>query len=114
MRIVTGMLVLCLAGASGLVAQNSDPAKVSAYLNTLPAVAPPVFDEARQETLATSAILCSDHPEEAPANRNNYLWQYQKAPEILDAYDHNRAFFGCGNWHEAVASVWMMMSTLER
>jgi hypothetical protein len=108
------MLVLCLAGASGLGAQNSDPAKVTAYLNALPAAAPPAFDETRQEALATSAILCSDHPQEAPINHNNYLWQYQKAPQILDGYDRNRAFFGCGNWHDAVASVWMMMSTLRQ
>jgi Protein of unknown function (DUF2891) len=114
MKIASRIVILCMACAASLVAQNSDPAKVSAYLNTLPAATPPVFDESRQETLATLAILCSDHPQEAPANRNNYLWQYQKSPQILDGYDHNRAFFGCGNWHDAVASVWMMMSTLKQ
>lgn len=114
MKIVVGMLALCLASASGLIAQKSDPAKVAAYLKTLPAAAPSAFDEARQETLATSAILCSDHPQEAPSNRNSYLWQYQKAPQMLDGYDRNRAFFGCGNWHDAVASVWMLMSTLKQ
>ncbi len=110
MRIVSCLLAFCLAGTTGMVAQTSEPANVSAYLKTLPSVSTPVFDEARRETLATSAILCSDHPQESPANRNDYLWQYQKSPQILDAYDHNRAFFGCANWHDAVASVWMMMS----
>jgi hypothetical protein len=42
------------------------------------------------------------------------LWQYDKSPQILEAYDHNRAFFGCGNWHDAVASVWMLMSALNQ
>jgi hypothetical protein len=97
-----------------LVAQNSDPAKVSAYLKTLPEVAPLEFGEDRLEMLVTSAILCSDHPQEAPVNRNSYLWLYQKPPQILDKYDHNRAFFGCANWHDAAGSVWMAMSTLAR
>jgi hypothetical protein len=114
MRILIGIVAMSLAGTASLVAQNSDPAKVTAYLGTLPQATPPAFDEARQEFLATSAILCSDHPQESPTNRNNYLWQFQKTPEILEGYDRNRAFFGCGNWHDAVASVWMMMSTLKQ
>lgn len=114
MKQVAAILVLCLTGATAAVAQNSDPAKVTAYLSTLPAATSPTFDEAKQETLATSAILCSDHPDEAPVNRNSYLWQYQKNAQILDGYDRNRAFFGCGNWHDAVASVWMMISTLKQ
>jgi hypothetical protein len=118
MRTLIGIAAICIAGAASLiaqnVAQNSDSAKVSAYLKTLPEATAPAFDEAKREMLATSAILCSDHPQEAPANRNNYLWQYQKTPEILDKYDHNRSFFGCANWHDAVASVWTMMSTLKQ
>lgn len=114
MKIVVGIVVFWLAATASMVAQNSDPAKVAAYLKTLPTTAPPVFDEAKQETIATSAILCSDHPQEAPSNRNNYLWVYQKPAEILDSYDHDRAFFGCGSWHNAVAAVWMMMSTLKQ
>lgn len=114
MRIVTGIVALCMLGGANLVAQTNDAAKVTTYLNSLPAISPPAFDETRQEMLASSAILCADHPQEAPINRNNYLWQYDKSPQILEAYDHNRAFFGCGNWHDAVASVWMLMSTLNQ
>ena len=114
MRILSGFVAICLVGTSYLVAQNSDSAKVSDYLKTLPTAPPVVFDEAKQEMLATSAILCSDHPDEAPANRNNYLWQYQKPPQILEAYDHSRAFFGCESWHDAAAAIWMEMSTLRQ
>jgi hypothetical protein len=114
MKKVIGILVVLLAGAAAVAAQSSDPAQVSAYLNSLPSTAPPVFDEARQETLATSAILCSDHPQEAPINRNSYLWRYEKQPQVLDGYDRNRAFFGCGDWHDAVASVWMLVATLNQ
>jgi hypothetical protein len=111
---VAGFLMFSFAGPAGILAQNHDAAQVTAYLNSLPAAASPVFDEARQETLATSAILCADRPQEAPINHNSYLWRYEKDPRILDSYDRNRAFFGCGNWHDAVASVWVIMSTLRQ
>ena len=114
MRIASSLLILTLAGSASLVAQNSDPAKVAEYAKTLPSVAPPVFDEQKKETLASFAISCADHPQESTGTRNNYLWGYEKMPQILDAYDRNRAFFGCANWHDAVGSIWMMMSLLKQ
>ena len=113
MRIASGILIVCLAACYPFVAQTSDPAKVSAYLKSLPPEIPPSFDQVKQETLAASAISCSDHPQEMPSNRNDYLWQFSKPAQILDSYDRNRAFFGCGNWHDAVASVWMLMSLMK-
>lgn len=114
MKILSRTLMFCLVASSGLLAQAGDPAKVAAYLKSLPAAEAVPLDEARREMLATSAILCSDHIQESPANRNNYLWQYKGSPQLLDAYLNNRAFYGCANWHDAVASVWMMVSTLEQ
>ena len=93
MRIASSLLILTLAGSGSLVAQNSDPAKVAEYAKTLPTVAPPVFDEQKKEMLASFAISCADHPQETTGTRNNYLWGYEKMPQILDAYDRNRAFF---------------------
>ncbi len=110
MKVSSAVLILCMAVPSAISAQASDVAKTTAYLKTLPPVTPPVFDEAKREMLAASAISCTDRPEESPANRNNYLWQYAKAPQILDGYDKNRSFFGCANWHDAVGSIWMLMS----
>jgi Protein of unknown function (DUF2891) len=110
MRIVSGLLVLTLAGSVSLLAQNSDPAKVAEYAKTLPLLSPPVFDEQRKETLATYAISCSDHPQEDTGTHDNFLWGYEKMPVLLEGYDRNRAFFGCANWHDAVGSVWMLMS----
>jgi hypothetical protein len=110
MRIVSGLLVLTLAGSGCLLAQNSDPAKVAEYAKTLPSVTPPVFDEQRKETLATYAISCSDHPQEDTGTHDNFLWGYEKMPVLLEGYDRNRAFFGCANWHDAVGSVWTLMS----
>src|ERR1700751_1020375 len=73
MRVLAAALMVSLATAGW--ADGVDAKKVSEYLKTLPAVTVPVYDEAKRETLAASAISCTDHPEEAPANRNNYLWQ---------------------------------------
>ena len=114
MRVLTGVLVLCSLGSSGLIAQSADRAQVTQYLHTLPAITAPTFDESRREMLAAASISCADHPAEAPNNRNNYLWQYEKPPQLLEAYDKNRAFFGCSDWHDAVSTVWMLMSLLRQ
>jgi hypothetical protein len=117
---VGSMRVGVVAFAFGLLAvvnataQGNDAAKVTAYLQTLPAVMAPVLDETRRETLAAAAIGCEDRPQEAPANRNNYLWQYEKPAQLLDGYDKNRAFFGCSVWHDAVGSMWALMSLLRQ
>jgi hypothetical protein len=108
MRVLAVALVVSLGPAGW--ADGVDPRKVSEYLKTLPAVTAPVYDEAKRETLAASAISCTDHPDEAPANRNNYLWQYSKPAQLLDGYDKNRAFYGCVDWHSAVGSIWTLMS----
>jgi len=117
MRLTRGLVTVCLVGSCTLHAQatgwqTSDPAKVSAYLRTLPAETAAPFSEPQQETLAASAISCADHLQEPPINRNDYLWRYAKTPQLLDDYLHVRAFYGCGNWHDAVASDWMLMSLL--
>lgn len=104
------ILALCIGLTASVQAQSSDPAKVAAYGKTLPATPAPVFGEAERETLASSAISCADHPQPMPSNRNNYLWTFAKPAELLDGYDRNRVFFGCGTWHDAVASTWLMMS----
>jgi len=108
MRVLAVALDVSLGPAGW--ADGVDPRKVSEYLKTLPAVTAPVYDEAKRETLAASAISCTDHPDEAPANRNNYLWQYSKPAQLLDGYDKNRAFYGCVDWHSAVGSIWTLMS----
>jgi Protein of unknown function (DUF2891) len=114
MKVFSAGLIVSLMISSALFGQSVDAKKVVEYLKTLPAVTPPVFDAAKRETLAVSAISCADHPEEAPANRNNYLWQYSKPPQLLDGYDKNRSFYGCADWHSAVGSVWALMSLMKQ
>ena len=105
MRVFSVPLMVSLTISTTLFGQGVDAKKVNEYLKTLPPVTPPVYDAAKRETLAASAIGCADHPEESPANRNNYLWQYGKPPQLLEAYDKNRTFYGCADWHSAVGST---------
>lgn len=110
MRIFSVALMVSLSISTSFFGQGVDAKKVNEYLKTLPAATPPVYDGVKRETLAASAISCIDHPEESPANRNNYLWQYAKPPQLLDDYDKNRAFYGCADWHSAVGATWALMS----
>lgn len=120
MRICAASLAFGLAAGASLHAQDVNFApgpnatKLAEYQKKLPATPPPVFDEAKRELLAGEAISCADRPQEAPSNRNNYLWQYEKPAQLLEGYDRNRVFFGCGNWHDAVGQVWMLMSLLRQ
>jgi hypothetical protein len=114
MKVFSAGLIVSLTISSTLFGQSVDAKKVAEYLKTLPAVTLPVYDAARRETLAVSAISCADHPQEAPANRNNYLWQYAKPPQLLDGYEKNRSFYGCADWHSAVGSVWTLMSLMKQ
>jgi hypothetical protein len=114
MRVFSAALMICLALPGTMLGDGVDAKKVAEYLKTLPTVTPPVYDAAKRETLAAYAISCTDHPEESPANRNNYLWQYAKPPQLLDAYDKNRTFYGCADWHSAVGSTWALMSLLKQ
>ena len=106
--------MVSLTISTTLFGQGVDAKKVNEYLKTLPPVTPPAYDAAKRETLAASAIGCTDHPEESPANRNNYLWQYAKPPQLLEAYDKNRTFYGCADWHSAVGSTWALMSLMKQ
>ena len=114
MKVFAAGLIAFLMVPSLMLGDGVDAKKVAEYLKTLPAVPPPVYDAAKRETLAAYAISCTDHPEESPANRNNYLWQYAKPPQLLDAYDKNRTFYGCADWHSAVGATWALMSLLKQ
>jgi hypothetical protein len=110
-----GLLLLVMTSATMFGdGDGIDAKKISDYLKTLPAVTAPAFTEERKEMLAAFAISCADRPQESPGTRNNYLWGYEKMPQLLENYDRNRAFFGCANWHDAVGSTWTMMTLMRQ
>ena len=114
MKVFSVGLMISLTVPAILFGQSVDAKKIAEYQKTLPAITAPVFDAPKRETLAVYAISCADHPEESPANRNNYLWQYAKAPQLLEAYDKNRTFYGCADWHSAVGATWTLMSLMKQ
>jgi hypothetical protein len=114
MKVFSVALIVVLVTPTTVFGQSVDAKKVAEYSKTLPTVTVPPFDEDRRATLAISAISCADHPQESPANRNNYLWQYAKQPQLLDNYDKDRAFYGCTDWHSAVSATWALMSLFKQ
>src|SRR3984885_1576813 len=113
MRILPKILTLCLAGATSLLAQGSDAAKIRDYLKSLPNPTPPPYDEVQRLALAANPLGCEDHPHAPGMTRPGYLWQRDGKPQILEDYDKHRAFYGCLDWHSAVNSTWMMISLIK-
>jgi hypothetical protein len=120
MRVVSSVLMALLVGVPVAVAQSSDATALSEYLKKLPDAKPPAYDEVQRLALAANPLGCEDHPHapgpggvgSAPA-RQPYLWQRQGKPEILEDYEHHRAFYGCLDWHSSVNSMWMMVSLMK-
>ena len=113
MRVLSKVLTLCLAGTTSLLAQGSDSTKIRDYLKSLPAPAPPAYDEVQRLALAANPLGCEDHPHAPGMIRPGYLWQRDGKPQILEDYDKHRAFYGCLDWHSAVNSTWMMISLIK-
>ena len=113
MRALPFLLGLCLLGCAISPAQETDNARVSEYLRTLPTVTPPAYNEVRRVALAANPLGCEDHPHAAPRVRTSYLWEHQDKPEMLEDYDKHRAFYGCFDWHSSVNSDWMMISLIK-
>jgi hypothetical protein len=119
-RIAPMLFALCLAGASMLtLAQGTDEAKITAYINSLPTVKPPDYNETTRLSLSANPLGCEEHPHASGPGSGagpippQYLWQRDSRPQILEDYDHHRAFYGCLDWHSAVNSTWMMISLIK-
>jgi hypothetical protein len=88
------------------------------FLKSLPAAATPAFTSDEAMALVAMPLACLDHPQENPANNpfstQGYLYVYDTKPHLVDAYDKNRAFYGCYDWHSAVNSTWTMVMVLKQ
>jgi hypothetical protein len=113
MRVLSRVLIYCLAGATSLLAQSSDNAKIRDYLKSLPSPTPPAYNEVERLTLAANPIGCEDHPHAEGMNRPGYIWQRDGKPQLIADYEGHRAFYGCFDWHSAVNSTWMMISLIK-
>lgn len=86
-------------------------ATVDALLKSLPVVTAPVLDEPHAQWLVAQPFACLDELQPRPTNRP-YFWDASFKP--VDGYDKIRAFYGCGDWHSAVATTWTLASVLKR
>ncbi|HEY9226139.1 MAG TPA: DUF2891 family protein, partial [Gemmatimonadaceae bacterium] len=93
----------------------TDRADVAQLLQRIPNLSPPTFDEPRALWLGTLPLSCLDRLQSRPTGRANsgagYFWvpAYRVTPD----HDRLRAFWGCGDWHSAVASTWVAVRTLK-
>lgn len=118
-----GLLVLSTALPSSAAAQRRADTvgyrDLSELLEKIPNVAPPPFDENRALWLGALPLSCLDRLQSRPGARGRagsnsgagYFW----VPTYKLVHDHDRlrAFWGCGDWHSAVASTWVTVRLLK-
>lgn len=112
MRVLCTVVGLCLLSGGSLFAQP-DSAKIHDYIKSLPPTPAPAYGEVQRLALAANPLGCEEHPHAPGMNRPGYLWERDGKPQILEDYDHRRAFYGCLDWHSAVNSTWMMVSLIK-
>jgi len=85
-----------------------------AFLSSLPAVQPAQVNQDRALALVTLPLSCVDHPQSLPEGRVDYLWIHDDKPHVIEAYDKNRIFYGCSDWHSAVHSIWSLVDVAKQ
>jgi len=112
------LLALAVAGASaapaGSGAAEAEAKQLGAFLASLPPAQLPQLTEQQALAMVAMPLSCLDHPQSLPEQRVDYLWVHETKPHIVDAYDKNRAFYGCFDWHSAVNSTWTMVAVLKQ
>ena len=106
-------LLIALALPLAALAADAGP-EMEAYFKSLPAVDAPAFTEAQAMALVAMPLSCIDHPQAQSEQRVDYLWVHDGKAHLLDAYDKNRSFYGCYDWHSAVNSTWTMVAVLKQ
>src|SRR5437016_9277156 len=106
-----------LALALGVSVRGADMAEaknLAAYLATLPAAQLPALTDQQALAMVAMPLSCIDRPQAIPEQRVDYLWVHEGKAHLVDAYDKNRAFYGCFDWHSAVNSTWTMVAVLKQ
>ncbi len=106
--------LLHAAPADNKPAANAATKELATYMASLPPTQLPAFTEDQAVALVAMPLSCLDHPQAVAEQRVEYLWLHDSKPHILDAYDKNRAFYGCFDWHSAVNSTWTMVAVLKQ
>ncbi len=81
------------------------------FLNSLPSASVKPLDSPTALQLGALPLTCVDDLQAKPAARP-YFWQ--PTYKTVDAYDKNRAFYGCSDWPTAVSATWTLVTLLKR
>src|SRR5580704_17363538 len=92
--------------ADAVTPAEAEARLLGAYLASLPAAQLSALTEQQALAMVAMPLSCVDHPQALPEQRVDYLWVHESKPHMLEAYDKNRAFYGCFDWHSAVNSAW--------
>lgn len=122
-------LVTCTVSATSLAqrpaAAPSGYKDLAELLQRLPNAAPPALDEQRALWLGALPLSCLDQRQPVPGERRNgtgrggaaaansgagYFWR--ATYRLISDHDRVRAFWGCSDWHSAVASTWVAVHVL--
>jgi hypothetical protein len=88
--------------------------QLAAFLAELPPAQMPALTEQQALAMVAMPLSCVDHPQALPELRGDYLWVHDTKPHMVEAYNKNRAFYGCFDWHSAVNSTWTMVAVLKQ
>jgi len=83
---------------------------MEAFIQALPDVEPPRWDENRALELVAFPLSCIDRAQKRPEEKG-YL--YQATYDLRSDYEGSLAFYGCSDWHSAVNSIWTMVKVLK-
>lgn len=129
--VAAAALVVCDIGAPLLAqrpaADGTGYKNVGELLQHLPQIAPPAFDEQRALWLGALPLSCLDRLQPNPGERRStvdrgatgagansgagYFWT--ATYRLVADHDRIRAFWGCSDWHSAVASMWVAVRVLK-
>lgn len=110
-------------GRADSIPLRADYRNLAELLQKIPVTPPPAFDEARALWLGALPLACLDRLQSRPGGRAGranapptnsgagYFWvpTYSLTPD----HDRLRAFWGCNDWHSAVASTWVTVRLLK-
>jgi len=83
---------------------------IEAFIQTLPDVEPPSWDEKTALELVAFPLSCIDRVQKRPEQKG-YL--YKATYDLRSDNEGSLAFYGCSDWHSAVNSIWTMVRVLK-
>jgi len=112
MKRVVGLLSALGVLTTALPAQEPEFKDLPALLASLPEATVAPLDAASSLVFTALPLACVDDLQAKPGATRPYFWQ--PTYKTIDAYDKNRAFYGCTDWPTAVGATYTMVSLLKR